>query len=1352
MKSKILFIFSFFLLSGVFAQHDLTFNHLGQKEGLNAEFISYMMKDSRGFLWLCSNFGLIRYDGKEFYNFRNSFVDTTSISNDNVAHVIEDHTGHLWVSTNQGLNQFDLTTQLFTRFEHNPYNNNSIASSEVIRTIIDPDGKVWIGTTTGFSLYLGNGKFKNWSDFHGTSRPYKYTAHGIVQDKKDKNLLWIAGAGGLFSFRKDTEQFKEHQPPIQSDYEDKSKAQRKSFIRLFIDNDNTLWLGNNFGEIFHFNPATIQWTMKSFREKGMLYCTINCITPYDNNRLWICTGSKINSKTIHVLNKKTLALQPFPTDSVNHNFEIEADGVNHIFRDKEGITWFSRSRSICKLDPYLQYFSYRQLANFTNSHEPGWVSSIVETEEHLIMSLDGALYKINKTTNEPKVIRSSANVSHLCLDESSKTVWVVSSAGLQEYNIQTNTIIPFSTTQNLPFKGNSITAMHRDRQGNVWASLYMDGLHRLDKGKKIWKEYTGELTSTKNSPQQLKIYDIEEDKNGTIWVATHAGIRLLNGKSGKLINLHDYIEGGDKLLSMKALNLTKDKDGNIWVGSLGNGIVGVKIDSLANRLYWAYGTKDGLCDNNISEVTFDSQGVIWATSHRGLISIDPVNNKIQNYFASDGLVSDQLNSFPILGSKNGNVYLGTLDGFQVFNPTTFIKKTLVPKVYLKKTNKPSAIGLDSIDMKKNLTLTYDQNEVVFSFNSMNFSKPEANRYKYKLSGFQEYWVTASANKNSVSYNNLVPGTYIFTVKASNHDGAWNETGASIKFVILPPPWKTWWAYSLYTIAFVSLLIIGRNEIVKRERLKGKIKLKELEAEKYHELDTIKSRFFANISHEFRTPLTLILGPIEKRLSSVHEDQDKTELSMMHRNASRLLILVNQLLDLSRLEAGTLKLQCRYGSLNHFINSISNQFSSMAASKKIDFAISASKDISLYFDHDKLEKIITNLLSNAYKFTPGEGSITLTLDQYAPTKSFTQGFAEIAVWDTGKGIENEHIPKIFDRFFQADSSSTRGYEGAGIGLALTKELVELHGGTISVTSVKNEGSCFAVKLPLGHVHLKPDELLAPLEEPTQMETFPTDVPTPASVGIDHSLLPKILIVEDNTDLRTYLRNNFNGLFSVQEAGNGEEGFTKAVQEIPDLVISDLMMPLMDGYQLCKKIKGDERTSHIPVILLTAKANLSAKIEGLEAGADDYLPKPFDWTELHTRIKNLIDIRKKLQEKFAQQMNLKPTEVTVQSTEDRFLKKVLTIVESNLSNPGFSVESLAEEAAMSNVQLYRKLKALTNQTPNELIRNFRLERAASLLKQHAGGVAEIAYQVGFNNLSYFAKCFKEKFGITPSEFQK
>lgn len=554
-------------------------------------------------------------------------------------------------------------------------------------------------------------------------------------------------------------------------------------------------------------------------------------------------------------------------------------------------------------------------------------------------------------------------------------------------------------------------------------------------------------------------------------------------------------------------------------------------------------------------------------------------------------------------------------------------------------------------------------------------------------------------------------------------------------------------YLIAGVLLLALVIIGivinQYRLVRRsKREQGRI---------FMELDTLKSHFFANISHEFRTPLTLLLGPLEKRLAIATEAGDKKELTIMHRNASRLLALVNQLLDLSRLEAGTLRLKGHHQSLREFISFIASQFSSMADSKSITFQVQTDQPVSLFFDPDKLEKIITNLLSNAFKFTPTGGTITLTITQHEPAERFKNGYAEITVDDSGPGIEAEHLGKIFDRFYQADTSSTRNYEGSGIGLALTQELVRLHQGSITVTSTPGKGTCFIVRLPLGTAHLKASDI-----EYTETKVHPFTLSNEPVEVVEHereaeeSSHPSVLIVEDNADLRFYLQDNLKNSYEIHEAANGEEGMAVAMEIIPDLILSDLMMPKMDGLQLCQKLKSSEKTSHIPIILLTAKADIETKLEGLHIGADDYMAKPFDARELQARIHNLIEGRKQLQLKFSQQFNLSPSEIKVESIEDHFLKKVKSTIEARMGDSTLGVDGLANEVAMSTIQLYRKLKALTGHTPNELIRNLRIERAASLLRQHAGNVSEVAYQVGFNNMSYFAKCFREKFNKLPSEF--
>ncbi len=528
---------------------------------------------------------------------------------------------------------------------------------------------------------------------------------------------------------------------------------------------------------------------------------------------------------------------------------------------------------------------------------------------------------------------------------------------------------------------------------------------------------------------------------------------------------------------------------------------------------------------------------------------------------------------------------------------------------------------------------------------------------------------------------------------------------------------------------------------------------EIQAEKIQEIDKIKSRFFANISHEFRTPLTLIQSPIKKRLSEATDPKDVREFSIIYQNSTRLLQLVNQLLDLSKIESGSITLRASKTELITTLKPMVEAFQSLAEVKMENFIIDfPALAIPIYADHEKLEKVINNLLSNAFKFTPQGGEINVTIRSLSKNENFKEGYVEIQVKDSGIGIAKENQQKVFNRFYQVDNSQTRAFDGTGIGLAITKEFVELHKGEIALTSELGNGTSFTVRLPLGNAHLLSDEF-AEHEQSVQRELDTIEIPVQAEPEtIPSAYTETILIIEDNADLRYYIKENLPQHFHILEAGDGVVGIELALREIPDLIISDLMMPHADGLQVCKKLKADERTSHVPIILLTAKTDIESKLEGLNTGADDYIPKPFDMDELKLRVRNLIELRKKLQEKYANQIVLKPKDLQVQSTDERFLQRILAITENHIGNTNFGVDMFAQEAGMSTAQLYRKINALTGQTPNDFIRHMRLQRAADLIDKKVGNVAEVAYQVGFNNLSYFAKCFREKFGETPSDYQK
>jgi signal transduction histidine kinase/DNA-binding response OmpR family regulator len=613
--------------------------------------------------------------------------------------------------------------------------------------------------------------------------------------------------------------------------------------------------------------------------------------------------------------------------------------------------------------------------------------------------------------------------------------------------------------------------------------------------------------------------------------------------------------------------------------------------------------------------------------------------------------------------------------------------------------------------------------------------------------------------------------YTFRVKGSNNDAVWNTMGASVIITITPPWWQTNAAYLIYALAFAAALYGLRHYTLSRERLKTSLKLQRIESEKLQEIDRLKSHFFANISHEFRTPLTLILSPLEKLLSApAGQAPPRTLYQTMHRNASRLLTLVNQLLDLSKLEAGKMKPEYKEGDLVQFLKRTVFSFSSLAERKYIGFEVRCPEArLQVYFDEDKLEKIITNLISNAFKFTPEGGAISVTIHiSPIPEKQIhtlmsheakTKGaiMLEFTVEDTGIGIAEEMLPKIFDRFYQADASHT--LEGTGIGLSLVRELVELQGGKITVKSELGKGTMFTVKLPLmqSHFHqpVSDGEPLA-MAQGNLVEINTSQLPIVANPAADALTVPTdkdaplILIVEDNGDIREFIRQSLHLAYRMVEAADGEQGYKLAIETIPDLILSDVMMPRMDGMALCHKLKGDEKTSHIPVVLLTAKASGESKVEGLETGADDYIIKPFEARELQVRIKNLIDGRKKLQDHYSRQITLQPAAIEISSADERFLQKAMQVVEAHMADASFGVEEFGEELCMSRMQLFRKLKALTNQSPGDFIKQMRLKRAAYLLSKGSGTIAEISYKAGFNSPSYFTKCFVEQYGKTPSEF--
>jgi signal transduction histidine kinase/DNA-binding response OmpR family regulator len=806
-------------------------------------------------------------------------------------------------------------------------------------------------------------------------------------------------------------------------------------------------------------------------------------------------------------------------------------------------------------------------------------------------------------------------------------------------------------------------------------------------------------------------------------------------------------------------SIYKDSFGRIWAGA-GNTI---DLWDPASRSFIHY-NNPGFSDCARAYILGqDRKGRLWVRTETGKLGVlDTATGMFNTFDLSQGLCNT-LGDMENL--EDGSVLLSGWAGWNIVWPDSIGRQRSPPPLLITnmKVNDRAVVPAPVLlGGTESLQLSHTQDVLEFEFAAIDIDAPQLVRYSYRLEGLEPDWVKTQ-DRRYVRYAAVPPGRYVFRLRAASARNEWPEQEIAFAVSIAPPWWKTLWSYAAYAFLFLGLLYAGYRVRLRQLRLEQQVELGQFKAEHLAEVDRLKSRFFANISHEFRTPLTLILGPIRKWRERAQEEELEKDMGMAERNANRLLRLINQLLDLSKLEAGAMKLRASRMNIVPLVKGIAYSFESSAGMRGVALNVSVDEeDIEVYCDKDMVEKILSNLLSNAFKFTPQGGSVTVSVALPQIRNQISDISNQNSIWitvaDTGMGIPPDQLDKVFDRFYQVDASQTREHEGSGLGLALVKELVELHHGTIQVESEVGEGTTFTVRLPMGRSHLKEDEII---EDPvsigeTRREVKGTFIGTPGEVGPGGTQAggagiekPIVLIVEDNSDVRVYITGYLAPSYQVVEAKDGGEGIEKARECVPDLVISDVMMPKKDGYEVCRVLKLDERTSHIPIILLTAKAASENRVEGLETGADDYLIKPFDPKELLARIRNLIDMRRKLRERFKVSVPLRPGEISVTSMDDSFLKKVMAVVEQHLGDEQFNIEELSALVNMSRVQLHRKLTALTSQPPGAFIRYLRLHRAMELLQKGAGTVSEIAYQVGFSDHSYFSKCFREQFGMVPTD---
>jgi signal transduction histidine kinase/DNA-binding response OmpR family regulator len=881
-------------------------------------------------------------------------------------------------------------------------------------------------------------------------------------------------------------------------------------------------------------------------------------------------------------------------------------------------------------------------------------------------------------------------------------------------------------------------------------------------------------------PSDHKPYIFHETSNNALIAAAFGAYKIIppfTRISKHAIKASDVVE----IIPVEPVNIIltgsfvscMDSRGTVWFGSHNMGLFKWVDDSLPDNRskgkWTIYTEMDGLAGNTIMRIEEDLNGNLWIGTLTGLSRFNPISETFTNFYTQNGLPS---NTFLKSGARSptGELFFGTTAGLVSFYPNSIKLNTSIPPVRITsfKVHNQEVIPGEgsilnrSIQFTDEMHLSHNLNTFTIGFAVLNYIEPERNQHKYMLEGLDEDWVF-SGLRNNITYANLKPGNYVFRATGSNNDGVWNEEGVALSIRVMAPPWLKWWAYLIYGLILTGIILLYRHYLHSRAKLKTDLEVQRVEKEKVLEIEQMKSQFFTNISHEFRTPLSLILGPIndiQKRQDKL-EEGDRTLLSIMKRNAGRLQQLINQLLDLSKLEKGKEKLQVQKGDLSVFIRSFVLSFLSLAETGQINYHYDIPNTSgTIYYDADKIEKILTNLVSNAFKFTPEGGEIKIGLKYKSEGKKNEPSLAEIFVFDSGKGIPPEQIDKIFDRFYQISSSDTREKEGTGIGLSLTKELVDIYRGEIRVDSKPGKGSKFIVTLPVSRDLFEADEIIpAPSGKQGKVETsrgeileipdydgvYQPDTKPESAKG-----QPVILIVEDNEDLRKYISRNLLHDYQIHEAENGKQGISQAIKTIPDVVITDVMMPEMDGMEMCRNMREDERTSHIPIIMLTAKADRQSKLAGLEMGADDYIIKPFDANELHSKVKNLIVRQNKMRERFNRAFFMNKEEIEVKNADRRFIQKAQEILNAEISNPNFDIDRFSQRLGISRMQLYRKLKGLANQSPSEFIRNLRLKYSIFLLDEGYENITQIALHVGFNSPSYYSMCFRKLYGISPKEY--
>lgn len=1360
-------ILSLFVLLGFYSRlqardDGIYFGTIPDESGLSQMTVSCIFQDSKGFLWFGTRDGLNRYDGYTFEVFRNDEADSSTISNNNICSIVEDGIGNVWIATENGLNCYHYSSNKFTRF-YKSIDKDGISHNKIGNLHYDRKGRLWIGTEQGLDL------------FDPETRTFKKTTlDGVLFNNRILSILcdsygnlWIGTLNtGLIRYNPETGVYRVHRNSSSGN----NNLSGNTVRTLFEDSRRNLWVGTKTG-LSLYNPKDNSFQHFGediFKGEKLSNDGIRCIAEDRENNLLIGTNEGLN-----ILNPETGDLRIY-NPSKNSKGNLNHFYIYSIFVDNAGTVWLGNYMGgINYYNKFNQQFKYSNPGNL-GQLVYGGVGPLAEVKDKLwIGTGGGGLFCFNK---------SSGTYSRYQLNDSSFVSNVIKSLFISNEIIFISTeegeIFIFDSrrqrvVKSVQVSSNSILNIYPERDGKLFLCVRDTlGLRLFDPKTGRSKPFTYRILG--NSREMLFPFAtcMEKENDSIYWIGTrYAGIYCYHRNTNSTVRFTYRANDPNSLSNNHVSAIYTDSRNNLWIGTSGGGLC--LLDKASGR-FKTYGEKDGLSNGIVLGILPDKAGFLWISTLSGISRFDPVNKSFKNYTYGNGfpLQEPAENSFVKLA--DGSLCFGGNNGLVTFDPEKIITNSFSPPIIITEFNLlpfdlkkgDSLLHRKFIPINANIQLKYNQSSFVIQYTALNYIFPEKNQYAYQLEGFDYDWNHVGKQRIAI-YTNLHAGNYRFKVKASNNDGVWNEEFVWLNIKVLPPPWMTWYAYVFYFFVFAGLSF----SLLRFIKLENSVKIKQIEKENMEKAHQLRIRMFTNFSHELRTPLTLIIGPLEDLLNRADIGQSvRQPLVMIQKNAHRLLLIVNQLMDFRKQETGKMQLKAAEGNFSIFMKEISLVFTELARKQKISYFFRTVQDeISLWFDRLLLEKVFFNLLSNAFKNTPEGGEITITVgiktkedmkDAGCYTaftaKNQAEEFVEIIVSDNGKGISEENLGKIFDPFYQVRDDQQVASAGTGIGLSLSKGFVELHSGAISVESQPGKGASFNVLLPRGKKHLRNNEIVLDFRDGEDhshyLLPFDTDEPDDTVPTETNSERHTVLIVEDNVEVRNYIKTHLNDTFNLIVAENGNEGFSKAVAEIPDLIISDVMMPGINGLELCSKLKNDVNTSHIPIILLTALASFTQIKQGFEVGSDDYVTKPFNPAVLKMKVNSLIGNRERLKKAFSKKFPFEQVNTGSSTCDELFLDKTYAILDKYLSDSEFDMDAFSGEIGMSRANLYRKIKALTNFAPNELLKNYRLRAAVKFLQENRNSVSEISFMVGFSTPAYFSNCFKKTYGLSPSEYME